>query len=267
MLLTVLTPTYNCAQTLSDTLASVVSLASRLPGRIQHLAGDAGSYDGTWELLAAHISRNEWASARCLPGCNIPVTLNALLEQAVGCWVMVLNGDDYFEVNALTDLLENADQSDRPMILCGEVSVLSPEGYPIGVRRCRLDLLNRFMSINHPAMVVKRSVFDKAGMFDLRYPSNYDYVWTWRVFRAGIPLKVYPHILAHVRGGGISTQSAHEAAKEILAVKIAAGCILPALRDYAAHRFKAAMRVLLPAEVTRWLSLRYRGFKGSIDQY
>lgn len=267
MLLTVLTPTYNCAATLAETLASVERLETRFPRRIQHLAGDAGSNDGTWELLETHASRNKWATARRLPRCNIPITLNALLEQAAGRWVMVLNGDDYVEIDALVDLLATADNSYRPMILCGEVQVLSPDGRPMGVRRCRLDLLDRFMSVNHAAMLVKRSVFEKVCMFDPRYPSNYDYVWTWRVFRAGIPFTAYPHILAHARTDGISTQRAHEAAKEILAVKMAAGCVLPGLREYGTHRLKAALRVALPPEVARWLTVHYRRLKGSIDQY
>ena len=48
MLLTILTPTLDCAATLAEALASAVALERLLPGEVQHLVTDAGSRDGSW---------------------------------------------------------------------------------------------------------------------------------------------------------------------------------------------------------------------------
>ena len=153
LLLTVLTPTLNCAPTLSDTLSSIAALEGRLPGKLQHLIGDAGSTDGTCELLEEHCKQHRWASISALRGFNVPSTLNTLLKKAHGHWIMVLNGDDAFDTDALSRLLLDVQFTATPLIICGDVAVYSAAGDRLGERVCRLDKLDEYMAVNHPAML------------------------------------------------------------------------------------------------------------------
>lgn len=266
MLLSILTPTFNCAQTLPATLRSVQELQGRLPGRVEHLIGDAGSSDGSAEIISRYVAGNTWASSYLLAGFNIPATLNKLLQHAGGRWIVVLNGDDFFEVGNMVALL-TGELPEVPSILCGQVSVLSADDKYMGFRGCRPDRLGRFMSINHPAMLVDRQLFNMIGEFNHATPVAYDYVWTWRAFRADVPFLRYEIILACARLGGISQTKAHQSAKEVLRSKIEAGCVFSALRDYALFLCKSCFRKLLPAPVTMAAIRQYRRIKGSIERY
>lgn len=266
MLLTILTPTYNCASTLSETLQSVAALQTMLPGQVEHLIGDAGSTDGSAEIISRYVADNAWAKSPQTIGLNIPATLNELLRHSSGKWVVVLNGDDVFEVSALRTLIGEP-SPEVPSILCGQVSVLSMQGAYLGSRDCRPDQLERFMSINHPAMLVDRRIFKLIGPFDPSTPVAYDYAWAWRALRSGVPFTRHPVILAKVRLGGISQTRAMQGAGEILRTKFRAGCILPALRDYMAFLIKSWIRKLLPVRTLSALVRGYRKMTGSIEHY
>ena len=60
-LVTIVTPTYNMARFLPETIESVLS--QDYP-RIQYIVMDAGSRDGTVEILQSYGSRLEWVSER-----------------------------------------------------------------------------------------------------------------------------------------------------------------------------------------------------------
>lgn len=267
MLITILTPTLNCGPTLKDALRSVEMLHAKLPGAIQHLIGDAGSTDRSVDMLAQYTAMNSWAKVQTLRGLNIPATLNMLMRDARGQWIIVLNGDDYLDVDGMLCVVAQIGLPQAPTILCGEVGVLSVEGKSLGSRGCRLEQLDRFMSVNHPAMLVDKRIFDLVGLFDPKMPTAYDYVWTWRAFRAGIHFIGHPVVLAYARLGGISQSRAHCAAKEIFNAKVAGGRTLPALRDYVIYLLKAFLRSLLPEGVARRVTARFRQIVGSIDRY
>lgn len=266
MLLSILTPTYNCVATLPQTLESVRALQRAFPGQIQHLIGDAGSTDGSLALLQQHVAITEAAALHVLTGMNIPTTLNVLLVHATGRWIAVLNGDDYFEVAALTTLLRST-RANTAAILCGQVSVWSADGEYRGFRDCRIDQLDRYMSVNHPALLVPRQLFDTIGRFDANAPTAYDYLWVWRAFRAQVVFQKVPTIFAAARLGGISQSRAYQAAKEVLQLKMKAGATAAALRNHAMFLLKSGVRKLLPQRIIYLMTNGYRKVKGSIEHY
>jgi glycosyltransferase involved in cell wall biosynthesis len=266
MLLSILTPTLNCARTLPSTLRSVKKLQESLSGRIEHLIGDAGSTDGSAEIISQYIEDNSWAQSYLLAGFNIPTTLNHLLQLAGGRWVVVLNGDDFYEVKNMAALL-SGELPKVPSVLCGQVSVLSFNDESLGFRDCRPNQLGRFMSINHPAMLVDRRLFSVIGGFNQATPVAYDYVWAWRAFRADVPFVKYDVILACARLGGISQTKSHQSAKEILKAKMAAGIVFSALMDYILFFGKLGLRKILPLSLTIKIIRQYRKIKGSIERY
>ena len=266
MLLSILTPTFNCAPTLTATLRSVQELQECLSGSVEHLIGDAGSTDGSAEIISQYIAQNSWAQSYLLAGINIPTTLNYLLQHAVGRWVVVINGDDYYEVKNMSALL-TGELPKVPSVLCGQVSVLSCDEKSLGFRDCQPDQLDRFMSINHPAMLVDRRLFGVVGTFNQATPVAYDYVWAWRAYRADVPFVKYDVILACARLGGISQTKSHQSAREILKAKMAEGIIFSALIVYLLFLIKLGFRKLLPSSLTISVIRQYRKIKGSIERY
>ncbi|MBC7521864.1 MAG: hypothetical protein H7268_12325 [Sandarakinorhabdus sp.] len=59
----------------------------------------------------------------------------------------------------------------------------------------------------HPAMFVRREVFERIGVFKTHYRIAGDYEWVARAFHAGdLRYQHVPEVLVHMQTGGISTR-------------------------------------------------------------
>ena len=95
MKISVLTPSYNYAHWLPDTLASV---AGQNDPSVEHVVVDDASTDNSWEVLTGYpgplvLHRH--------PNQGLSETLNQALRLATGEWVGWLNADDFYLPNAV----------------------------------------------------------------------------------------------------------------------------------------------------------------------
>ena len=261
-MLSILTTTLNSARTLRETLASVRELAARTA--VEHLLLDAGSTDGTWDLIDEYVTNAPWARARRTPGMPLVESLNELVSQARGEHILVLHGDDRLVPEAVQTTLQ---QTSPDAVLCGEVHIRHKDGRTLGTRRCDPTSLRRYMSINHPAMIVPTEVYRRVGGFDPRYPVSFDYEWTWRAWRSGVEFDCHAIVLAEVRLGGLSTVRSREAAAEILLFKARGGAIGSAAAGYVAFLVKRGAELLLPTGAVEALRRWKRARPGSVDDY
>lgn len=266
-LLEVLTPTLNCAATILDTLNSVAALEARFPGKVVHRLGDGGSSDGTADLIRGHSVGRDWIHFQPAPGLRIPATLNLLLEEATGTWILILNGDDYLDVDNFVSVITEISSSSRPRIVCGQVSILTPTGHYMGQRDSDPQSLDSYMSVNHPAMLVHHEIFAQIGRFDELKPTAYDYVWTWRAFRFGVEFQSVGACLAFARLGGLSQRAAFRATVEVATAKFAAGAFGAAASGMVWYYARRAARLLLPSAVVKRLVNFSRRLRSSVDNY
>jgi len=263
-LISILTTTLNCASTIQETLASVRVLADFVP--VQHLLLDAGSTDGTWDFIQAH-AKNEGVRAYCVPGLNIPNALNKLIAEACGTHIIILNGDDFLEPDVVADFFAIAGSSKEDVILCGDVKVLSTDGTVLGMRSCRIEKIDKYMSLNHPAMLIPKIVYHRVGKFNGECLVSFDYEWVWRAYQSGIHFRYIPKTVATVRMGGLSSKRAVKAAYEIMRFKASAGYIPQAVREYLWFQIKRAVRYSVPKPLLSKLIKSVRKRTGSVDQY
>lgn len=267
MLLTVLTPTLNCASTLGAMLRSVVELEQQFPSKIQHLIGDGGSSDTTLAIIKHFASEHPFIECYALPGKNIPATLNNLVQLARGQYVLVLNGDDFIIPAAMASMLRRLIEKPLSGVLCSYVTIESGLGERLGERLANVAACDSYMSINHPGMLAHRQLFFDVGPYCERTPTAYDYVWTWSAYRKGVDFTVEPVVSAHVRLGGISQTRAHRAAMEILRYKINAGCFVKPLWNFSMFYLKQMLSHLFPSAILRQMKTIYRQRSHSVDRY
>lgn len=262
-MITILTTTFNCGATLHDTLKSVQELSTYIP--VEHLLLDAGSNDNTWELIAAHTAQYSWAHALSRPGSSITTALNELIALASHPFILILHGDDYLLPENIVSVLPNIKSEE--IIYCGSVSVLSGSGQYIGNRVCAIKEISKYMSINHPAMIVPKKIYDQIGVFNSSYPTSFDYEWVWRTYRQKITYVALDEVLAAARLGGISSKRARQAAHEIASFKARDGKLLLAIQVLASFYLKLAVRRLMPSTLEKRLVAWFRGMRTSIDNY
>ena len=174
----IVTCTWNSANTLADTLASVQAQTCQ---DIEHIFVDGGSTDGTLEMIAAYPGNKR--VLRDVGG-GISRAMNQGIEAAQGEYIAHLHSDDYYTgpdvLAAVQRRFEEARAAGRPVDwVFGNVQVLKDgrlgEPYAMPPFSYQSFAAGR-ASIPHPAVFIRKAAFERVGMFDeqLRYAMDID---------------------------------------------------------------------------------------------
>lgn len=213
----IVTCTWNSAATLADTLASVERQTCR---DIEHVFVDAGSTDGTLDMIAAYPGRKR--VLRDVGG-GISHAMNRGIEAASGDYVAHLHSDDYYLDADVLATVAARFARERVDWVFGTVQVLR-EGRMMPPYRqvpfsYRAYVAGR-ASVPHPAVFIRRSVFGRVGMFDetLKYAMDID-LWL-RLGRVAQPATVdRPLTVFRDHAGSVSSANRIAARREEFAVR------------------------------------------------
>jgi glycosyltransferase involved in cell wall biosynthesis len=120
--ISVLTPSFNYARWLPDTLDSVAGLYD---AGIEHVVVDDGSTDDSWDILTAYprpllLHRQ--------PNHGLSETLNQALRIATGEWFGWLNADDFYLPGALATVRRAIDEYPEANVIWGECVYVDAQG-------------------------------------------------------------------------------------------------------------------------------------------
>jgi glycosyltransferase involved in cell wall biosynthesis len=197
----VVTVVWNAAATLPRTIASVREQRSTVA--LEYIVMDGGSTDGTLGLLDTD-DVDLWISER---DAGIYDAMNKSVALARGEIVVLINADDRLLPGALAAVCQRF--AERPE--CGVVygdAIIDPRGGRPGVRfrpPPRLSVKDwHTIPIPHAATMVRRTVYERVGLFrtDLRLAGDYELLL--RAFTAGERFEYLPRPLAAVGRGGLS---------------------------------------------------------------
>lgn len=178
MKLTVVTPTYQQAEWLPATLASVRAAAERAAPRhhVEHWVVDGGSTDGTVEILRGQTFAS-WISE---PDQGQTEAINKGLQRASGDVLCYLCSDDLWEPETVTVVLDAFAGDPALDFVYGDYFFLE---MPSGRRRRKqagpfsYERLIRTNFLSQPATFWRRRVTECYGLFDpgLRYCMDYEF--------------------------------------------------------------------------------------------
>ena len=216
MKVSVVTPTFNSARFLEATLRSVA--LQRAAGlEVEHLVMDAGSTDGTLELLKAHAGH----IAVCVsePDNGPAQAINKGFARASGdvlCW---LNADDTFQPGALARVAEHLSRHPDRALCFGHCPIVDESDREIrrGITRFKerfFPLSCRFtiQCINYlsqPATFFRRAAWEQAGPLREDLTAAWDYDFILRAWRHGGAVHVPRPALAAFRWHAASISGTH----------------------------------------------------------
>lgn len=171
---TIITPVYNEAAHLRDTIDSVVAQTCR---DLEYILVDDGSTDASPLIIEEYAARYSWITAVTLSNSGSPSLPRntALDEYARGEFVFFLDADDVLAPEAMADLLAMADESGSDIVLCRmETFGGPPRSIPRAVfkevRRAE-DFVQCFAYRTlGPTKLYRRSLLDK---YNIRFPLGY----------------------------------------------------------------------------------------------
>ena len=206
MKISVITVCFNSAQTIESTLRSV---ANQTDAEVEHIVVDGASTDNTATILQSHF--HQLARVISEPDCGIYDAMNKGIRVATGDVIGFLNADDvYAHQNVLAVVAEIMEHEHLDAVF-GDVEFFGPENQDRTLRRYssarfRPDRIAWGWMPAHPALFVRREVFQQVGAFRTDYRIAGDFEFVARAFgKNTLRYRHLPEVLVRMRTGGIST--------------------------------------------------------------
>ena len=180
--ISVITPSYNQAKYITQTIQSVIS--QNYPN-LEYIIMDGGSTDGTIDILRKYEKQLIWFSEKDKGQSH---ALNKGLKRISGDIIGYLNSDDYLEKDVLYKVGEFFLRSKNAYWLTGKCKIVDKDGVEVRkfatfyknlfLKYLRKGTINKIVQyISQPATFFRREVIERIGYFDesLTYDMDYDY--------------------------------------------------------------------------------------------
>ena len=201
----IITICYNSAETIRDTIESVVSQDY---SNIEYIIIDGASKDNTLEIVNAY--RDNIATLISEKDKGIYDAMNKGVRSATGDIIGILNSDDvYADKYVISDIVKIFDTTDAD-------GVYADLQY---VKRDALDQVTRYWKSGeyreglftrgwmppHPTFFVRKEVYQQYGGYSLELRSAADYEFMLRVIhKHKIKVGYLPRVITNMRVGGTS---------------------------------------------------------------
>lgn len=166
-LVSIVTPSFNQAAFLEKTMRSV--LEQDYPA-IEYLVVDGASTDGSAALIEKYAAKLAWWVSEKDSG--QAEAINKGLARARGEYVAWLNSDDYLLPGVVSAAVKALEDNPQASFVFGNVRVVTPDGPVLNTLTYgdwQLSDLMSFHIIGQPAVFMRRSALDKAGLLDQNY--------------------------------------------------------------------------------------------------
>jgi hypothetical protein len=195
-LVSIVTPSYNQAAFLEQTLRSVLAQDYE---PIEYLVVDGASSDNSVEIIKRYGDRLAWWVSE--PDAGQAQAINKGLKRAGGEIIAWLNSDDLYLPGAISQAVARMQANPELGMVFGDAITIDVQGRPISKLAFNdwgLVELMRFRIICQPAVFMRRSVLENAGLLDSSYHMMLDHHLWIRIARLA-PIQHEPSLWAAAR--------------------------------------------------------------------
>lgn len=200
--LSIITPSFNQAQFLEETLRSVLSQEY---ADLEYIVIDGGSTDGSAEIIQRYAAALAyWVSE---PDEGQSDAINKGLQRATGEIVAWINSDDTYLPNALQEQVGYLCKHPGVDVVYGDCVYTEADGRPVQTaygRPFSLSELLRFTIPYQPTLFIRRAAMERAGWLDPQYHYSMDSEYWLRLYATGARFAYHPRLIATYRLHGAS---------------------------------------------------------------
>lgn len=206
--ISIITATWNCAETLPDCLASVARQDYTFR---EHIIIDGASTDDTIGVVNRHI--HQVAIFKSEQDKGIYDALNKGIKLASGNVVGFLHADDIYASDDVLSKIAKSFEDPTVSAVFGDLEYVTQKNANKVIRRWRSNSfskkhLNWGWMPPHPTLYVRRDWYSKITGFDIGYGIAADYLSVLKMFTLPGFKSVYiPSVLVRMRLGGASNKS------------------------------------------------------------
>ncbi len=196
MKLSIITIVLNDKQNIEKTILSVINQKIDL----EYIIIDGGSIDGTLDIIKKYEDKIDIFLTEKDDG--IVDAFNKGINLATGDIVGIVNSGDFLENNALESVVIGFERSHADIVY-GNVQYWDGDEKEY-IYKADHSFLPKFMSVNHPAVFVKKEIYNQYGLFDSTYKVAMDYDLMLRFYSKGAKFKYLDTTLSNMALGGVS---------------------------------------------------------------
>ncbi|WP_051640637.1 glycosyltransferase family 2 protein [Thiomicrorhabdus sp. Milos-T2] len=178
-LITIVTVVYNGEQFLEETILSVIN---QTYDNVEYIIIDGGSSDGTLDIIRKYEHAIDyWVSEQDL---GIYDAMNKGITLSKGDYINLLNSGDYYGQDYLNDIFSNEVPNNNVVLYSNYVNVYEHLDLAIIVKP--IQNFEKNMSICHQTMFISKDVYEKFGIYCLKYSLASDYEYLLRMYISGV---------------------------------------------------------------------------------
>lgn len=197
-LVSIITVVYNGAETIRQTIESVKEQSYH---DIEYIVIDGNSKDGTQEIVMKYKDVVTCFISEADNG--LYDAMNKGIRLAKGEIIGIINSDDWYEKDAVEKVVNYFDRNNVDVVY-GRIFKVDRNGKIEANHVLPISTMWYQMAIPHPSVFIKRSVYDKYGLFDLNYKFSADYELILRLYSNQVRFGFVNEFLTYFRQGGLS---------------------------------------------------------------
>lgn len=201
-LVTIITVCYNSEKTIAQTIESVMKQSYK---NIEYIIIDGKSTDGTLQVIQKYKKiMMEKLKVVSEKDNGIYEAMNKGIALAKGKLIGIINSNDWYENDAVENIICNYDDSIKYQIIYGMERDYKEDKEMITILK-HYQFLETNM-IAHSSCFVSISVYDDLGKFNLKYKVSADYEFMLRMYLSKkVKFRMIYKLISNFRLGGISS--------------------------------------------------------------
>ncbi len=206
--ISIITVCFNSQSTIRQTIDSVLSQDY---DNVEYIVIDGASTDWTLRILDFFKDKIDYFISEKDKG--IYNAMNKGIKASTGNIVGILNSDDFYPNNKILSKVSKIFEESGCDCLYGDLVYVSQADGSKIVRywqsgEFNVDRLNKGWMLPHPTFFVKKSVYEKYGLYNTDLKTAADYEMILRLlYKNRLHVVYLPEIMVKMRMGGTSNQS------------------------------------------------------------
>ena len=200
-LVTVITVCWNSAKTIEQTIQSV---AQQTYTSVEHIIVDGASTDNTLDIIKRYETGLEYFVSE--PDDGLYYAMNKGLELARGAYILILNSDDWYPPNCISELVAAREETKADFV-SALAHYVNADGSPQHETKSTPFDAGVYlrMPLRHETMLISNQLYDRVGGYDTRLRINADRDLTKRLYELGCTHHEVQQPLMFFRNTGVSS--------------------------------------------------------------